>query len=783
MKILENEYTGLTLQEVDQRIQQNQINHIKSNTTKSYQEIFSNNIFTFFNLINVILFICVFVVGSYKNMLFILVVIFNTMTGIYQEVKAKMTLDKLEILTDNKIDVIRNDAIVHISISQIVQDDTIILISGIQVPTDCTLLEGYLEVNEALLTGESDAIEKSKHDLLYSGSYITSGKAICRVDHVGSDNYIHKITEEAKRNISKKSQLNIAMEKILKIISIIIIPLALLLFSKEYFFGKEPLQAAVVSTVAAVLGMIPSGLVLLTSVALTVSILRLAKKQTLVQDLFCIETLARVDTICLDKTGTLTKGEMEVKDLVIFENDFDVINILKNMNYYLEDKNMTSLALYEKFQTNDDLNPWLLVPFSSERKYSAISFKNFGTVYIGACQFVFPHGPQSLYDECLKYTSQGYRVLTIGYSQQILDDNRILFDDLRCLGIIILSDVIRENAKDTLQYFKKQNTDIKVISGDDPVTVSFIAKRVGIDHYDQYIDVSTLNDKEIEDAVLKYTIFGRVTPQQKKLMILALQKHGHTVAMTGDGINDVLALKIADCSIAMASGSDAAKNTSNIVLLDNNFDVLPHVVHEGRRVINNITASASMYLIKTIFSVLLAAGLILFGHGYPFEPIQLTVISSCCVGIPTFFLTYEPNFNRVSGDFLTTVFRNAFPFALMIAISSAFIVNGGRLIGYDKDTLYTICILLTTWCYYSGLKHIYSPLSFYRFIVIYSMQFVLYICLICGHDFLSLGSIDFLGAILLMFLVTFSKPAYLAGFKMFDIIVQFIKKLSQKALD
>ena len=783
MKIFENEYTGLTFEEVEQRMKQNEINHIASKTTKSYQEIFSDNIFTFFNLINIILFACVFFVGSYKNMLFILVVIFNTLTEIYQEIKAKLTLDKLEILSDNPIEVIRNDSIIRISISQIVKDDTIILTNGMQVPTDCTLLEGYLEVNEALLTGESDAIEKSKNDQLMSGSFVTSGKAICHVDHVGSQNYIHKITEEAKKDISKKSQLNLAMDKILKIISIIIVPIALLLFSKEFFFGKEPLQAAVVSTVAAVLGMIPSGLVLLTSVALTLSVLRLAKKQTLVQDLFCIETLARVDTICLDKTGTLTEGKMEVKDLIVFDQSFDVINILKNVNYYLEDKNMTSLALYEKFQTNHDLNPWLLVPFSSERKYSAVSFKNYGTVYIGACQFVFPHGDQKLYETCYQYTSQGYRVLTIGYSQHILDNNQVLLNDLKCLGIIILTDIIREDAKETLQYFKKQKTDIKVISGDDPVTVSFIAKRVGIDHYDQYIDVSSLKDEEIEDAVNKYTVFGRVTPEQKKLMVVALQKHHHTVAMTGDGINDVLALKIADCSIAMASGSDAAKNTANIVLLDNNFDSLPHVVHEGRRVINNITASASMYLIKTIFSVLLSVGLIIFGHGYPFEPIQLTIISGCCVGIPTFFLTYEPNFNRVSGDFLITVFKNAFPFALMIAISSTLIVNGGRIIGYDKDTLYTICILLTAWCYYSGLKHIYSPLSFYRFIIIYSMQFVLYICLIGGHDFLSLGSIDFLGAILLMFLVTFSKPAYLAGFKLFDTIIVMIKKHHKKTSD
>lgn len=777
MKVFENEYKGLTQEEVNQRIKSNKVNHIKSKTTKTYQEIFSNNIFTFFNFINVILFICVFLVRSYKNMLFILVVIFNTLTGIYQEIKAKLTLDKLEILTENQLDVIRDNQLQTISISDIVLDDYIILISGQQIPTDCLLLEGYLEVNEALLTGESDAIEKTKNDYLLSGSFVTSGKAICQVKHVGYDNYIHKIIEEAKQSIEKKSQLKVAMDKILKIVSFIIVPLAILLFSKEFFFGKESLQAAVISTVAAVLGMIPSGLILLTSIALTLSVIRLAKKQTLVQDLFCIETLARVDTICLDKTGTLTEGKMKVEDLIVFDSHFNVENILQNMNYYLEDKNMTSIALYERFKQKNNLEAWFLVPFSSERKYSAVSFKNFGTVYVGACQFVFPYASRELQEQCQKYTSQGYRVLTIGYSPKILENNQILFDDLKCLGLIILSDIVREKAKETLNYFKKQNTMIKVISGDDPVTVSFIAKRVGIESYDKYIDVSKLSDKEIEEAVKKYTIFGRVSPYQKKIMVQSLQKQNHTVAMTGDGINDVLALKIADCSIAMSSGSDAAKNASNIVLLDNNFDAMPHIVHEGRRVINNITSSSSMYLIKTIFSVLLSTGLIIFGHGYPFEPIQLTVISACCVGVPTFFLTYEPNFNKVSDHFLNTVFRNAFPFALMIAVSSAVIVNAGRLLGFDKDTLYTICVLLTGWCYYSGLKYIYSPLSLYRAVVIYTMQFVLYCCLIIGHDFLSLGDLDFFSVILLMFLVTFSKPFYLIGFKIYDFIK---KKFSKK---
>lgn len=779
MEIFDNKYSGLKQNEVNKRIQENKINRVTSETTKSYKDIFFHNIFTFFNLINIILLACVFAVGSYRNMLFILVVIFNTLTGIYQEIKAKLTLDKLSILTNNTVEVLRDNDITDITIDQIVLDDLLILMSGDQIPVDCIMVEGQLEVNEALLTGESDAILKIKKDHLYSGSFITSGKALCQVIHVGKDNYVHQIIDEAKKSKAKQSQLNIALNKILKMISIIIVPLAILLFVKEFFIGKELFEDAVVSTVAAVLGMIPSGLVLLTSIALTLSVVRLAKKQTLVQDLFCIETLARVDTICLDKTGTLTEGRMTVEELISLDENMDIEKIIKNVNYHLDDQNVTALALNEKFSKQKDYDPWYVVPFSSQRKYSAIAFKDFGTIYIGAYQFIFPHTDEKLKNLCLKYTKNGFRVLTIGYTKQILDDN-ILLDNLKCIGLIVLSDVIRADAKDTLAYFKKQGTTIKIISGDDPVTVSSIAKRVGVDSHDQYIDASILkSEKDIFEAVKKYTIFGRVTPNQKKQMVLALQQQDHTVAMTGDGVNDVLALKTADCSIAMASGSDAAKNASNIVLLHNNFNAMPYIVHEGRRVINNITTSSSMYLIKTIFSVLLSIGMILFGHGYPFKPIQLTVISACCVGIPTFFLTYEPNFNRVKGNFLKTVFRNAFPFAFMIAVFATIIVNGGRALGQDVKMLYTICVLLTSWCYYSGLKHIYSPLTTYRIAIIYIMQIVLYVIFLVGHQFLDLGNIDYIGAILLMFLVTFSKLFYIIGFKLFDIIYDYFKRKKQ----
>lgn len=779
MKIFDQDFIGLTNEEVLKRKQAGLVHYIENKTTKSYKEIILHNIFTFFNLINIILFSCLVFVGSYRNTLFISVIFFNTITGIYQEIKAKRILDRLSILNLQQIEVLRDDNFKTIKIEEIVKDDLIILTSGMQIPVDCILLEGHLEANESLLTGESDAILKNNGDKLLSGSFITSGRAICKVINVGKDSYVQKITLEAKQYSNKVSELSKAIDKILKIVSILIGPLALLLYIKEFFIGHYTLSESVVSTVAAVLGMIPSGLVLLTTIALSLSIFRLAKKNTLVQNLFCIETLARVDTICLDKTGTLTEGNLQVENCICLDDHFDLEMIIRNMNYSLNDINVTSLALNNKYSKSNELNPYFVVPFSSIRKYSAASFEEFGTIYIGASQFIFSNLDKDLLQQINDYTKLGLRVLCVAYSKEIINDI-YLANDLKCIGLIILSDIIRKDAKKTLDYFKRQDVDIKIISGDDPITVSAIAKRCQLANYHLYVDTSSLNDEELENAVLNNTIFGRVSPNQKKTIISILQKHGHTVAMTGDGVNDVLALKTADCSIAMVSGSEAAKSAANIVLLDNQFKVMPDIVNEGRRVINNITASASMYLIKTIFSVLLAIGMILFGHGYPFKPIQLTIISACCVGIPTFLLTYEPNFKRVSGNFLKTVFKNAFPFAFMIAVCSTIIVNGGRALGFDRDMLSTICVLITSWSYYSGLKHIYSPLSKYRIFVIYSLQVVLYACLIIGNRFLELGNIDYQGAILLMFLVTFSKVFYRLSFKLFDIIYNYILSKKKK---
>lgn len=763
-------YSGLSSDEVSKRKQLGQINTIEDTITKSYKEIFFTNTITFFNMINIILLSMVLFVGSFKNSLFIFIIIINTSAGIYQEIKAKRTLDRLSILTASKVEVLRNDQLQVIAIDEIVIDDLLVLITGSQIPVDAIVVDGQLEVNEALLTGESDAVIKLKDDSLYSGSYITSGKALCKVIHVGNDNYMQQITKEAKEFKRHKSELNRCLDAILKIIGILIIPLGLLLFLKQFYIGHLSFQMAIINTVAAALGMIPEGLVLLTSVALTISVLRLAKKQTLVQELYCIETLARVDVLCLDKTGTLTEGKMVVEKVETLGHH-DVDEIIGNVLYCLDDSNVTSIALKEKFEPINTYKPHYTIPFSSDRKYSGVSFEKRGTYYLGALEFLFPKGHEELENKCLDYCLQGYRILLLVHSSKTIDDYS-LPNTLTPCAILLLSDVIREDAKDTLDYFSNQGVSCKIISGDDPVTVSAIASKAGLKDA-TYINATSLHThQDILHAVAKYNVFGRVTPKQKKEMVLCLKELGHTVAMTGDGINDVLAFKVADCSIAMAAGSEAAKHAANLVLLDNNFSAMPAIVDEGRRVINNISMSASMFLIKTIFSAVIATGTILFGAAYPFEPIQLSIISACGVGIPTFFLTYESNFNKVEGNFLYTVFKNAFSTAFVIAISSLLIMNIGMLLNMPPKMLSTICVLLTGWNYFLALRRIYHPMTTYRKVVIYVTQLLYFVAMAVGQNILSLSSITFLGLLILM-----------ATFNYSTLLTEWVEKITIICLD
>ena len=784
MKINNQDYHGLSTAEVNQRISNGKINTVDNKITKSYKQIFLNNTITFFNILNAALLGLVLFVGSYKNTLFILVIIINTIAGIYQEIKAKRTLDRLSILTTSHVEVIRDDELKEIDIDQIVLDDYIVLTTGAQIPTDSILIDGHMETNESLLTGESDPVLKQNGDTLYSGSFITSGKGICKVIHVGDDNYMNQITQEAKRLKKHNSELHRCLNKILKYVSIVILPIGGLLFLKQFFYGNQTFNNSIVSTVAAILGMIPEGLVLLTSVALTLSVLRLAKQNTLVQELFCIETLARVDVLCLDKTGTITEGTMKVEFDVKMSN-VDISEIVGNLMHSLTDVNVTAQALKEHYQTKTNFNPYFVIPFSSDRKYSGTSYFNRGTYYIGAYQFLFPKGNEELEEKCVDYASEGYRILVLAHTDEVMS-NEALPVDLEPLGIIVLSDVIRKDAKETLAYFNEQGVDLKVISGDDPITVSSIAKRAGLNNAHHYVDATTLStSEEIAEALNKYSVFGRVTPQQKKAMVVALKQQGHTVAMTGDGVNDVLAFKEADCSIAMASGSDAAKNAANLVLLDNNFDAMPHIVDEGRRVINNITMSASMFLIKTIFSALIAISTIFFGQAYPFEPIQLSLISACGVGIPTFFLTYEANFARVEGNFLETVLEKSFPSAFTIAIGATLITNIGLALNYDPNMLSTVCVLFTGWNYTIALLKIYRPLTKYRKFIIYSTQFCYYISMMIGQSILELTGVSFNWLMILLGLIAFSSIIVDLSaelFKYIKIFKEFLEKRRKKRL-
>ena len=824
--------TGLTDEQVNERIEQGKVNADENPNTRTYKQIVRENTLTFFNFLNLVLLVLVLLVGSYKNAFFVCIIIINTLIGIAQEIRAKKTIDKLAILTAKKSIVIREGKKWTVPTEELVLDDLVCLKTGDQVPADAKVLEGSVEVNESLLTGESDNLPKNVGDELFSGSFVTAGEACCQIIHVGKDNYAAQITSEAKEFKRHNSELKNSLNAILKVISIIIVPLGALLFYKQYYIVGNTFKDSVVSMVAGVLGMIPEGLVLLTSVALTLGALVLANKKTLVQELYCIETLARVDTLCLDKTGTITEGTMCVERVepwsesllrnltedkeepdeggVIQDKEIqpentetqsqdtglqteadqaetideaetlqdihEIEDMMGNLMYVLKDQNATIDALRKRFSTKTSMTPEHIIPFSSDRKYSGAVFEDRGTYLMGAAQFLFPEGREEILDVCQKYAQEGLRVLTLAHSSQMAEGTE-LPADLEPVALLLLTDVIREEAPDTLKFFDSQEVDLKVISGDDPVTVSAIAKRAGLKNAESYVDATTLETEEdLEEAVSKYSVFGRVTPQQKKEMVQALQKQGHTVAMTGDGVNDVLALKEADCSIAMAQGSDAAKNIANVVLLDSNFASMPHIVNQGRRVVNNIRTAASMFLIKTMFSVMLSLLTIFFGNTYPFEPIQMSLISACAVGIPTFLLAQENNYDKIDHTFLRHVFLNAFPAAITISSCVFAIMLVCQNVYHSNAMLSTACVLVTGWNYMAALKTVYAPLNTYRKVIIYGMQFIFFAAAVMFQKLLALGSLDF-GLIILVFILMTFAPVLI------DVITSWLKGIYAKSLD
>ena len=844
--------TGLTNEEVQERIAQGQVNNNENPNTRTYKQIILENTLTFFNFLNLVLLVLVLLVGSYKNSMFVGIIFINTVIGIIQEIRAKKTIDKLAILTESKTVVLREGKKWKISTEKLVVDDLIFLKAGEQVPADAKILEGSLEVNESLLTGEADNLPKNTGDELFSGSFVTAGQACCQIIHVGSDNYASRITSEAKEFKRHNSELRNSLNAILKVISIIIVPLGAMLFYKQYYFVGDNIRDSVVNMVAAVLGMIPEGLVLLTSVALTLGALKLAQKKTLVQELYCIETLARVDTLCLDKTGTITEGTMCVEAVESYPPVYDEISgeaagnktesgeskndrtessdlvevsaaseisavsaaeaiakedgssilspreeseagtetysqedpekireiehIMGNLLSVLKDQNATADALRARFKVSQDMELDHVIPFSSDRKYSGAAFKDTGTYLMGAVQFLFPEGNPELAEYCSGFAKEGLRVLVVAHSENVNEGTEIPAG-LEPIGLLLLTDVIRQEAPDTLAYFESQGVDLKVISGDDPVTVSAIARRAGLKNAEQYVDATTITTQEqMDEAVATYSVFGRVTPQQKQAMVKSLQAQKHTVAMTGDGVNDVLALKEADCSIAMAEGSDAAKNIANVVLLDSNFAAMPEIVNQGRRVVNNIRTAASMFLIKTIFSVLLSLITIFFGDAYPFEPIQMSLISACAVGIPTFLLAQENNYEKIDHTFLRHVFMNAFPAAVTITGCVFTIMLVCQNVYHSNTMLNTACVLVTGWNYMAALKTVYAPLNTYRKTIIYGMQFIFFAAAVIFQKLLSLGSLDF-GMIILVFILMTFAPVLI------DVITVWLKGIYARSLD
>lgn len=734
--------TGLTTEQVEERKAQGLVNFNTEASTKSVKQIVRENVCTLFNMINIVLAIAVICVGSFKNLTFMMIIILNTLISIVQELRSKKTLDKLQVLASSKVTSIRDGEKVKLDINEIVLDDVLCFEIGNQVVVDSVIREGEVEVDESFITGEAETVFKNKGDMLVSGSFIVSGKATCQVVHIGLDNYTAKIASDTKYIKPISSEIMRSLNKIVSTISCLIVPVGILLFSRQMYLEGNTVSQAVVNTVAALIGMIPEGLVLLTSTVLAVSVIRLSRRKVLVQDLYCIETLARVDTICLDKTGTITEGCMEVVDTILKDSNVSLEEILANLNSSLDESNPTAKALKEKFGKKETFRLKEVIPFSSKKKYSGVIYEE-GAYFFGAPEFLLKSKIKKYKDEIDMY-AKDYRVLVLIQAK----DKKL--SGIKVLGYLLLQDRIRKEAFDTLRYFKEQGVRIKIISGDNPDTVYGIAVRAGLPRSCKKIDASTLkSDQEIIDAVEKYDIFGRVSPEQKKKFILALQSLGHTVAMTGDGVNDVLALKEADCSIAMANGSDASKNVSQLVLLDSNFSSMPHVVAEGRRTINNIERSASLFLVKTIYATILAIGFIFVEMPYPFIPIQLTLASVVTIGIPSFVLALQPNHDRVKGDFLTSVLRRAFPPAITIVLNIVVVFTASNILGFSYAETSTLSVAVTGYTSFILLYKTCLPLNPLRTVLFVTM----FIAFIAGFSFRNLFSFAHFNVVMVLVII------------------------------
>ena len=689
---------GLPTEIIEQRIIDERVNKTNDKKTKSVGKIIAGNVLSFFNfLVFALAAILIIIAIAYRrfepitDLSFLLIVIININIGIIQEIRAKKTIESLSLMNESNVNVIRNGVIKEIRTEEVVLDDVMILESGKQICADSIVVSGQIEVNESLLTGESDSIIKKVGDELLSGSFVISGKCRAKVDKVGKDNYIEKLSDQAKMYKKPKSDLLISLNRIIKFMFIPVIIFGFLLFLRMYFNQDVSLFNNIRRTSGAMVGMIPSGLFLMSSIALYVGVIRLGQKNVLVQDLYCIEMLARVNCICLDKTGTITDGTMVVKNVIDYEQIAGLAtkNIVSAILNALPDRNMTSDALINKFGLSKRMKYTGTIPFSSQRKFQAVTFDKYGTFALGAPEFVLGDTYKSVSKDVEKYAKLGYRVLCLAYIPGYIENNTLPEGEMTVVSMILIEDNIRENAISTIKYFKESGVEVKVISGDNPITVSKIAERAGVPNAINFISLEGMDDNEVARAALKYTVFGRVSPNQKRIIVLALQHAEKCVAMTGDGVNDILALRAADCSIALGSGSDATRSCSHLVLLDSDFGSMPSVVAEGRRVINNVTSVASLFLTKTIFSLLLAIVAIFTGV-YPITPKQLIIIDVLAIGIPSLILVNEPNNNTFSGRFLNNVIKKALPGALVITMLSSIIFILKDTLHLDDQSLTTI---------------------------------------------------------------------------------------------
>lgn len=752
---------GLSPQETKLRQSNGLSNIMPPSNTKSEGQIIKENVLTFFNLIFLVLALCLCLVGSFKNLMFLLVAVANTVVGSFQEIRAKRAVDKLTLVAAGTAKAIRSGQRVSVRTDQLVRDDIVEFAAGDQICADAVVRDGQLQVNESLLTGEADAILKNPGDTLKSGSFVISGRARVQLTHVGSESYAAKLAAEARRNVrSTKSEMMLSLTKLITVVGIALIPLGIILFLRHFLsvFQGLPLRDSVESTVSALIGMIPEGLYLLTSVAIAASCLKLSRKRVLVQDMNCIETLAHVDVLCVDKTGTITEPTMEVTDVYPLNSERfsydDIEKILAAFYHGEEPDNETARAMGQQFAGETTWRAVKRMAFSSSTKWSGADFGENGRYVVGAPEFIMGDRYDSIRSEAEPWSERGCRVLLLAAYDTAFDDGPLQSAHVAPIALVFLSNLLRPDAQETFRYFASQGVSVRVISGDNPITVAQVAARAGIENADRYVDAMTLStEQDFEEAVKYYTVFGRVTPEQKRYLVRAFQKQGHTVAMTGDGVNDVLALKDANCGIAMASGSQAASQVAQIVLLNSQFSAMPAIVAEGRRVINNIQRAASLFLVKNIFSFALTLLLLFIDMPYPLLPIQLSLISTFTIGIPSFFLALEPNYARVEGKFMRNVIRRAMPGGLTnltIVLLAGFFTST---FGLSNEQLNTICVWVMSAVGLVTLYHISVPFTRLRLAVLAAMTAAMLFSLLVIPAFFDLPVLNASSALILVTLL------------------------------